>query len=134
VKLKADSDERLLKQEDDLNRRRDEDLVLLQEASAVRREASRLESEKALQDERLSRERDMLKERLQAETEGKLRLEVRLLCVCVSVCVRVRVRVFQRVFGERGTVVGWVYMWVCPGDAATRLDMTPLLSSAMPRC
>ncbi len=88
MKLKADSDERLLKQEDDLNRRRDEDLVLLQEASAVRREASRLESEKALQDERLSHERDMLKERLQAETEGKLRLEVRPLCVCVCVYQR----------------------------------------------
>jgi ATPase family AAA domain-containing protein 3A/B len=76
LRLQAENSQTALQQEDTLHRRRDEDLLVMQEESAVRREAARLASERALQEERLAHERTMLDQKLEAETEGRLRLEV----------------------------------------------------------
>jgi hypothetical protein len=76
LRLQSENSAAALQQEDALQRRRDEDLVVMQEESAARREAARLASEQALQSERLAHERDMMAAKVDAETEGRLRLEV----------------------------------------------------------
>ena len=83
LRAQADNRQVLLKQEDALQRQRSEDLLVMQEESAGRREAVRLASEQVLQEERLAHEREMMKQKLEAETEGRLRLEVRALCCSV---------------------------------------------------
>ncbi len=61
----------------ELSRRKDEGLVAMEEAAAMRAEAARLESEAALQADRLRHEAEVQRETLEAETEGRLRFEVR---------------------------------------------------------
>ena len=77
LKAKTEAEQELLRQEDVLQRQREEDLLVLQEESAARLEAGRLASEKQLLEERLAHEKALLLQQLEAETEGKLRLEVR---------------------------------------------------------
>ena len=82
----------LAKEQDALQRARDENLVRMQEESAKRQEVARLESERALQAAQLDHDAQMQQAKLAAETEGRLRFEVCVDVVLVAVLVAMWVR------------------------------------------